>query len=328
MPQDTAEQIPALGSLPWLLPRARAVLTNHTGAVQRSGVPGLDLADGKLNNGVLISAAAAIDVIWRGSKPVSKNKAVDYVVMDAQGAPFRSDPAAAEKAGKGVFVQAKAVSAEATKLVRAQKDEALVALLSAPWGSVAYLPATAPAAMDLQPAQLPAESPVTGAKRGREQSATPIVPPPPPAIVSPGLPPPSREEILEAQQDFISTVIHGDVLERLDAYKQMDALIAADRARAGAELAQAKDATEAANERVAELEDELSFVKKSLESLSRAVELGHSAGERRRDNARVEAVMARMPESSHAGIRERLWCQVWKLRMRSVRVTDVQWCLP
>ena len=195
---------------------SRAVLTNHTGAVQRSGGPGLDLADGKLNNGVLISAAAAIDVIWRGSKPtpVSKNKAVDYVVIDAQGAPFRSDPAAAEKAGKGVFVQAKAVSAEATKLVRAQKDEALVALLSAPWGSVAYLPATAPAAMDLQPAQLPAESPVTGAKRGREQSATPIVPPPPPAIVSPGLPPPSREEILEAQQDFISTVIHGDVLER------------------------------------------------------------------------------------------------------------------
>jgi hypothetical protein len=156
MPQDCAEQSTALGSLPWLLPRARAVLTNPTGAVQRSELPALDLKDGKLNNAVLISAAAAIDVLWRGSKSASKNKAIDYVVLDAQGSPFRSDPTDAKKAGKGIFVQAKAATAEATKCVRSAKDAELAALLSRPWGSAAYPPFKTTAAMEQGAEQLPA----------------------------------------------------------------------------------------------------------------------------------------------------------------------------
>ena len=129
--------IPGVLSLPWLLPHARAILTNHSGAIQRFNLPGLNLKDGKLNNGTLIAAAAAIDVIWGGSirTPVSRTRGVDFILLDMQRKPFRDTFDAAEKAGKGVFVQAKAGSAEVAKLVRGGKDANLAELLNSGRGA-------------------------------------------------------------------------------------------------------------------------------------------------------------------------------------------------
>ena len=159
-----------MAALPWLLPRARAVLTSDATQVRRSGLEKVRLQDGKLNNAMILSAAAAVGRVWRGGAKVAstKNKAIDYVLLDAIDRPFRDDPDAAEKAGKGVFKAVGEIEPKAARLVRACKDAELSVLLSAPWCSAAY-------------AAAPPESPQTGAKRPREEGAA-MPPPPPPSL--------------------------------------------------------------------------------------------------------------------------------------------------
>ena len=119
---------------------------------------------------MILSAAAAVGRVWRGGAKVAstKNKAIDYVLLDAIDRPFRDDPDAAEKAGKGVFKAVGEIEPKAARLVRACKDAELSVLLSAPWCSAAY-------------AAAPPESPQTGAKRPREEGAA-MPPPPPPSL--------------------------------------------------------------------------------------------------------------------------------------------------
>ena len=80
-----------MAALPWLLPRARAVLTSDPAQVRRSGLEKVRLHDGKLNNAMIISAAAAVGRVWRGGAKVAstKNKAIDYVLLNAIDRPFR-----------------------------------------------------------------------------------------------------------------------------------------------------------------------------------------------------------------------------------------------
>ena len=135
--------------------------------------------------------------------------------------------------------------------------------------------------------------PVTGVKRAREQHGTPILPPPSPVIVSPlaGLPAPTRQEFLETQHNFIYTLVHGHVFERLDSFKYMNALVAAECARAETAIAQAKDAADAAKARVAELEDELSFVNGALQEQLHCLKLARASAEKLRDNSHVAAIV-------------------------------------
>ena len=254
----------------------------------------INLKDGKLNNGTLIAAAAAIDVIWGGSirTPVSKNKAIDFILLDMQEKPFRDTFDAAEKAGKGVCVQVKAVSAEVAKLVRGGKDANLAELLNRPWSSAAY-PLLETAPLETAPQEDP---PNTGVKRAREPSGTPVHLPPPPAIVSPTstvLPAPTLPSTKECDTtkecDSLDSSIDSSFAER-DAFKytftkyrkQVKADHEMETGRLREELRVAQEVADRTDFRTRDLEWELRITKDALATQLRMLEVARKSARERR----------------------------------------------
>ena len=94
-----------------MLSRSKAMLEGREAMPSGLGA----VADGKLTNGLVLAAADVITALAKpdcpGFKlPISKNKAVDYLVCDALGWPFRPCAKDAETAGKSVFTKAKTLA--------------------------------------------------------------------------------------------------------------------------------------------------------------------------------------------------------------------------